>query len=58
MGPFQTRSLGRASYILTFIDNFSRMTFGYLLEHKNQTFESFKVFKAFVENKKTSKSRC
>ena len=50
MGPFQTKSLGGASYILTFIDDFSRMTFGYLLEHKDQTFESFKNFKAFVEN--------
>jgi len=50
MGPFQTKSLGGVSYILTFIDDFSRMTFGYLLEHKDQTFESFKVFKAFVEN--------
>ena len=35
MGPFQTKSLGGASYILTFIDDFSRMTFGYLLEHKD-----------------------
>ena len=26
------------------------MTFGYLLEHKDQTFESFKNFKALVEN--------
>jgi len=26
------------------------MTFGYLLEHKDKTFEIFKVFKAFVEN--------
>jgi len=50
MGPFQTKSLGGASYVLTFIDYFSRMTFGYLLEHKDQTFESFKIFKAFVEN--------
>jgi len=50
MGLFQTKSLGEASYILTFIDEFSRMTFGYLLEHKDQTFESFKVFKAFVDN--------
>ena len=50
MGPFQTKSLGEASYVLTFIDDFSKMTFGYLLEHKDQTFESFKIFKAFVEN--------
>jgi len=42
MGPFQIKSLKGASYVLTFIDDFSRMTFGYLLEHKDQTFESFK----------------
>ena len=55
MGPFQTKSLKGASYVLTFIDDFSRMTFGYLLEHKDQTFESFKVFKAFVENQSNLK---
>ena len=51
MGLFKTKSFGGASYILTFINDFSRMTFGYLLEHKDQTFESFKNFKALVENK-------
>ena len=50
MGPFQTKSLGGASYVLTFIDDYSRMTFGYLLEHKDQTFDRFKDFKALVEN--------
>ena len=50
MGPFQTKSLGGAYYVLNFIDEFSRMTFGYLLEHKDQTFKSFKNFKALVEN--------
>jgi len=50
MGSFQNKSFGGASYILTFIDDFSRINFLYLLEHKDQTFESFKVFKEFVEN--------
>ena len=50
MGPFQTKFLGGASYVLTFIDDFSRMTFGYLLEHKDQTFIRFKDFKSLVEN--------
>jgi len=50
LGLFQTKSLGGASYVLTFIDDFSKMNFGYLLEHKDQTFECFKIFKAFVEN--------
>ena len=50
MGPFQTKSLGGASYVLTLIDDFSRMIFGYLLAHKDQTFDRFKDFKALVEN--------
>ena len=51
MGPFQTKSLRGLSYVLTFIDNFSRMTFGYLIEHKDQTFDTFKILKALVENR-------
>jgi len=50
MDLFQTKSLGGASYVLTFIDDFNRMTFGYLLKHKDQTFNRFKDFKASVEN--------
>ena len=50
MDSVHTKSLGGASYVLTFIDDFSRMTFGYLLEHKDQTFDRFKDFKALVEN--------
>ena len=50
MSPFQTKSLGGASYVLTFINDFSRMTFGYLLKHKDQTFDRFKDFRALVEN--------
>jgi len=50
MAPFPTKSLGGASYVLTFIDYFNRMTFDYLIEHKDQTFDRFKDFKALVEN--------
>jgi len=35
MSPFQAKSLGGAFYVFTFIDNFNRMTFGHLLEHKD-----------------------
>jgi len=48
MDSFQTKYLGGASYILTFIDNFSRMIFGYILKHKDQTFDRFKYFKSLV----------
>jgi len=50
MGPFQVKYLGGASYVLIFIFDLSLMTFGYLLEQKDQTFGMFKEFKAFVEN--------
>ena len=50
MGPFPIKCLGGASYVLIFIDEFGRMTFGYLLENKDQTFDRFKDFKALVEN--------
>lgn len=50
MGLFQIKYLEGLSYVLTFIDEFSRMTFGYLLEHKDQTFDMFKEFMALVEN--------
>ena len=50
MGSFQTKSLGGASYVLTFIYDFGMMTFGYLLEHKDQTFDMFKEFMALVKN--------
>ena len=32
------------------MDDLSRMTFGYLIEHKDQTFDRFKDFNALVEN--------
>ena len=50
MGSLHTKSLGGASYVLTFINDYNRMTFGYLLEHKDQTLDRFKDFKALVEN--------
>ena len=50
MGPFQINSLGGASYVLTFIDDFSRMTFGYLLEHKDQAFDMFKEIMDLEKN--------
>ena len=35
---------------MTFIDDFSRCCWVYLLKHKNEVFGLFKVFKALVEN--------
>nr|GEZ89229.1 retrovirus-related Pol polyprotein from transposon TNT 1-94 [Tanacetum cinerariifolium] len=47
-----------ASYFITFTDDFSRYGYVYLLKHKHEVFETFKVFQKEVENQlgKTIKS--
>nr|GEX29093.1 hypothetical protein [Tanacetum cinerariifolium] len=59
-GPFRTVSRQGASYFITFIDDFSRYGYVYLLKHKHEVFETFKVFQKEVENQlgKTIKSLC
>jgi len=42
-------SIGGNKYFLTFIDDFSRKTWIYLLKSKDEVFHYFKIFKAFVE---------
>nr|GFB30588.1 retrotransposon protein, putative, Ty1-copia subclass [Tanacetum cinerariifolium] len=39
-----------ASYLVTFTDDFSRYGYVYLLKHKRELFETFKVFQKEVEN--------
>ncbi|GKB10472.1 retrotransposon protein, putative, ty1-copia subclass, partial [Tanacetum coccineum] len=39
-----------ASYFITFTDDYSRYGYVYLLKHKHEVFETFKVFKNKVEN--------
>ncbi|GJY15084.1 putative RNA-directed DNA polymerase [Tanacetum coccineum] len=48
-GPLRHVSRKGASYFLTFTDDFSRYGYVYLLKHKHEVFETFKVFKAEVE---------
>ncbi|GJR49488.1 retrotransposon protein, putative, ty1-copia subclass [Tanacetum coccineum] len=49
-GPFKTVSKQGASYFITFTDDFSRYGYVYLLKHKHEVFETFKVFQKEVEN--------
>ena len=42
--------MSQYKYALTFIDEFSRYCWDYLLKHKSEVFDLFKVFKALVEN--------
>nr|GFA37723.1 hypothetical protein [Tanacetum cinerariifolium] len=48
-GPLRHVSRKCASYFLTFTDDFSRYDYVYLLKHKHEVFENFKVFKSEVE---------
>nr|GEX32405.1 hypothetical protein [Tanacetum cinerariifolium] len=59
-GPFKFMSRQGASYFITFTDDFSRYGYVYLLKHKHEVFETFKVFQKEVENQlgKTIKSLC
>ncbi|GKB30177.1 zinc finger, CCHC-type containing protein, partial [Tanacetum coccineum] len=57
-GPFKIMSRQGASYFITFTDDFSRYGYVYLLKHKHEVFEIFKVFQKEIENQlgKTIKS--
>lgn len=48
-GPFSPRIGGHKSFI-TFIDDYSHYTYGYLINEKSESLNMFKVFKAEVEN--------
>ncbi|GJW62755.1 retrotransposon protein, putative, ty1-copia subclass [Tanacetum coccineum] len=49
-GPLRHVSRQGASYFITFTDDYSRYGYVYLLKHKHEVFETFKVFKNEVEN--------
>ncbi|GJV26621.1 retrotransposon protein, putative, ty1-copia subclass [Tanacetum coccineum] len=49
-GPFKIVSRQGASYFVTFTDDFSHYGYVYLLKHKHEVFETFKVFQKEVEN--------
>jgi hypothetical protein len=45
----RTTSLGGARYFVTYINDFSRKVWVYLLKSKGECLEKFKEFKALVE---------
>ncbi|GJW39503.1 retrotransposon protein, putative, ty1-copia subclass, partial [Tanacetum coccineum] len=49
-GPLRHVSRQGASYFITFTDDYSRNGYVYLLKHKHEVFETFKVFRNEVEN--------
>jgi transposase InsO family protein len=54
-GEMSTPTFGQKIYFITFIDDYSRFGYVYLLKHKSEGFDMFKVFKAEVENQLNKK---
>ncbi|KAI3777237.1 hypothetical protein L1987_47035 [Smallanthus sonchifolius] len=48
-GPFKTMSRNHERYFVSFIDDYSRYAYVYLMKHKHETFEKFKEFQNEVE---------
>lgn len=48
-GPFEVISLGGNNYFVSFVDEFSRKVWIYLLKAKSEAFSFFKSFKSMVE---------
>ncbi|KAK4402106.1 Retrovirus-related Pol polyprotein from transposon TNT 1-94 [Sesamum angolense] len=49
-GPANVPSHGGNRFFLSIIDNFSRKVFVFLMKHKSEVFEKFKMWKSLVEN--------
>ena len=49
-GPMSTNARGGYEYFITFIDDYSRYIYIYLMRHKYEVFQKFKEFKTEVEN--------
>ena len=49
-GPMSTSARGGYEYFITFIDDYSRYVYIYLMRYKSEAFEKFEEFKAEVEN--------
>lgn len=49
-GKMQTPPIGGSHYVLTFIDDYIRKTWVFLIKQKSEMFERFHQYKALVEN--------
>jgi hypothetical protein len=57
-GPMRTTCLNGERYFLLFVDDFTRMTWLFLLKNKSETFNCFQVFKELTENEIDMKIKC
>ena len=49
MGPFLRPSISKTSYMIIFVDDFSRFTWIFFLRKKTEVFQHLKDFKALIE---------
>ena len=49
-GPFRTMTRNSEKYFITFTDDFSRFGYVYLIKHKHEAFDVFKVFQNEIQN--------
>jgi 5'-3' exoribonuclease 2 len=49
-GPARVESIGGHRYFLSIIDDYSRMTWIFVMKHKSDAFGKFKEWKTLVEN--------
>jgi transposase InsO family protein len=57
-GLAQVSSLGGSHYYVTFIDDATRKTWVYCIQQKSDVFDTFKKWKALVENETRKKLKC
>ena len=57
-GPAQNVSLGGSRYFVSFIDDYTRHTWIYLIEKKSEVFDCFRDLKGFVETESGRKIKC
>jgi hypothetical protein len=57
-GPTQVSSLGGSRYYVTFIDDATRKTWVYFIRQKSDVFDTFKKWKALVENETGKSLKC
>ena len=48
-GPTKTKSLSKNRFAFVLVDDFSRFTWVFFLEHKNQAFSHFQMFRKRVK---------
>ena len=49
-GPSRVESIGGHKYFVSMIDDYSRMTWVFMMKHKGEAFMKFKEWKTLIEN--------